>query len=276
MMSFRTRLTSFFVLIVVVPMAAVGFLVFRLIDDSQSGKADARASAVAGTAESLYVNSSTQASLRARTIAGDLALTPPANLDARTRGLLAQVGLARVTVSVGAVKMVDIGVHTAIAPGIALVKAARSRPARAVVASELTAGELTRDLDGAGIDVVVRSDGTTLASTRCRRPRVAPCRARAGRSRSATPRTRWSPRPSPGLTGPRLPSRSSPTLRSPGGSVGADRLLAGDLHRRVPDPGVLLLAAGLPRAARAAGPLPGRRPAAGRRRLLLVRADLGP
>ena len=45
-MSFRTRLTSFFVLIVVVPMAAVGFLVFRLIDDSQSGKADARASAV--------------------------------------------------------------------------------------------------------------------------------------------------------------------------------------------------------------------------------------
>jgi hypothetical protein len=38
MMSFRTRLTSFFVLIVVVPMAAVGFLVFRLIDDSQSGK----------------------------------------------------------------------------------------------------------------------------------------------------------------------------------------------------------------------------------------------
>ena len=59
MMSFRTRLTSFFVLIVVVPMAAVGFLVFRLIDDSQSGKADARASAVAGTAASVYVNAST-------------------------------------------------------------------------------------------------------------------------------------------------------------------------------------------------------------------------
>jgi CHASE3 domain sensor protein len=78
MMSFRTRLTSFFVLIVVVPMAAVGFLVFRLIDDSQSGKADARASAVAGTADSVYANASTQASLRARAVAGDLALTPPA------------------------------------------------------------------------------------------------------------------------------------------------------------------------------------------------------
>jgi hypothetical protein len=37
-MSFRTRLTSFFVLIVVVPMIAVGFLVFRLIDDSVQGR----------------------------------------------------------------------------------------------------------------------------------------------------------------------------------------------------------------------------------------------
>src|SRR6202012_2884187 len=160
-----TRLTSFFVLIVVVPMAAVGFLVFRLIDDSQSGKADARASAVAGTADSIYSNASTQASLRARTIAGDLALMPQAKLDARTRSLAAQAGLARVTVTVGSVKKVDIGVHTAIAPGIALVRGARSRPARTVVASELTAGELARDLSGSGIQVVVRSAGTTLAST---------------------------------------------------------------------------------------------------------------
>src|ERR1700729_4136225 len=165
MMSFRTRLTSFFVLIVVVPMGAFGFLVFRLIDDSQSGKADARASAVAGTADSIYANASTQASLRARTIAGDLALTPPAKLEARARGLAGQAGLARVTVTVGAVQKVDIGAHTAIAPGIAVVRGARSRPARTVVASELTAAELARDLAGSGIQVVVRSAGTTLAST---------------------------------------------------------------------------------------------------------------
>ena len=225
MMSFRTRLTSFFVLIVVVPMAAVGFLVFRLIDDSQSGKADARASAVAGTAESLYVNSSTQASLRARTIAGDLALTPPATLDARTRGLLAQVGLARVTVSVGPVKKVDIGVHTAIAPGIALVKGERSRPARAVVASELTAGELARDLDGSGIDVVVRSNGTTLAST---------LPAAAGHT---LPRPRGSitiggtayqvvTETFSGFEGSRVAVSILSNAEVTGGSVGADRLLA--------------------------------------------------
>jgi hypothetical protein len=42
-MSFRTHLFSFFVLILVVPMVAIGFLVFRLIGGSQQGKADARA-----------------------------------------------------------------------------------------------------------------------------------------------------------------------------------------------------------------------------------------
>ncbi len=165
MMSFRTRLTSFFVLIVVVPMAAVGFLVFRLIDDSQSGKADARASAVAGTAASVYVNASTQASLRARAVAADVALTPPAKIDARARALAAQVGLARVTVAVGNTQEVDIGDHTAIAPGIALVRAAPARPARTVVASTLTADEFAHDLAGSGIEVVVRSGATTLAST---------------------------------------------------------------------------------------------------------------
>src|SRR6185312_11625199 len=165
MMSFRSRLTSFFVLIVVVPMAAVGFLVFRLIDDSQSGKADARASAVAGTADSVYANASTQASLRARAVAGDIALIPVSRLDARARALSAQVGFARVTVTVGTDKVVDLGDHTAIAPGIAVVRSAPNRPARTVVASTLTAGEFVRDLAGSGIQVVVRSGPTTLASS---------------------------------------------------------------------------------------------------------------
>jgi diguanylate cyclase (GGDEF)-like protein len=165
MMSFRTRLTSFFVLIVVVPMAAVGFLVFRLIDDSQSGKADARASGVASTAASSYQNASMQASLRARAVASELALVPPAKLDARAHVLAAQAGLARLTVKVGTVEEVDIGDHTAIAPGIAVVKAAPTRPARTVAASQLTADQFAHELAGPGIDVVVRSGGVTLAST---------------------------------------------------------------------------------------------------------------
>ena len=60
-MSFRTRLTSFFVLIVVVPMVAVGFLVFRLIGDSEQGKADARANGLATASASLYGSEAAEA-----------------------------------------------------------------------------------------------------------------------------------------------------------------------------------------------------------------------
>ncbi|HEX4008635.1 MAG TPA: diguanylate cyclase [Solirubrobacteraceae bacterium] len=165
MISFRSRLTSFFILIVVVPMAAVGFLVFRLIDDSQSGKADARASGVASAAATVYESASSQASLRARTLAGDLALVPVAKLDKRAATFAAQLGLARVTIQVGARPVVDIGNRTAIAPGIALVTAAGKRPARTVTASQLTASAYANELASPGVDVVVRSGATTLAST---------------------------------------------------------------------------------------------------------------
>jgi diguanylate cyclase (GGDEF)-like protein len=165
MMSFRTRLTSFFVLIVVVPMAAVGFLVFRLIGDSQSGKADARSSGIASAAASLYENASRQASLRARTVASDLALTPVPQLRSRAVKLADRAGLARVTIKVGAATAVDTGDRTAIAPGLALVTAGARRPPRTVEVSDLTAAQYANDLEGSGIQVVVRSGGSTLAST---------------------------------------------------------------------------------------------------------------
>ena len=226
MMSFRTRLTSFFVLIVVVPMAAVGFLVFRLIDDSQSGKADARASAVAGTADSVYANASTQASLRARAVAGDIALISPAKLAGRARALSAQVGFARMTVTVGSNTLVDLGDHTAIAPGIAVVRGAPSRPARTVVASTLTAGEFVRDLAGSGIQVVVRSGPTTLASTL---PAAAGHTLPHSRGTISIGHTTYQvvTVSFSGFDQSQVAVSILSNARATGGAVGADRLLAG-------------------------------------------------
>src|SRR5579872_6097700 len=99
-MSFRTRLTSFFVLIVVIPMVAFGFLVFRLISDSQQGKADARASGLAGAAASMYQNASAAGSADARSIARSLARSR-GSLAATARQLTIDAGLARVRVQVG-------------------------------------------------------------------------------------------------------------------------------------------------------------------------------
>ena len=59
-MSFRNRLTLFFVLIVVVPMVAVAFVLFRLIADNESGKADARLAATRGAAINLYREDATR------------------------------------------------------------------------------------------------------------------------------------------------------------------------------------------------------------------------
>lgn len=125
-MSFRARLICFFILILVVPMAAVGFLVFRLINDSESGRADARASGIAAGAMSTYQTSSTSASVDASTLARDIGLTSGSKLELRVRAIARELGLERVTIEFGSHRL-DIGDRTAIAPGVALV----SPPGRA-------------------------------------------------------------------------------------------------------------------------------------------------
>ena len=163
-MSFRTRLTSFFVLIVVIPMVAFGFLVFRLISDSQQGKADARANGLAGAAGSLYQSESAAGSADARSIAESL-VRSRAPIATTTEALAARAGLARVRVELGSRTVADFGSNTAIAPGTAVVRGgAGSRPLRVSV-SELTAPEFVNDLRAQGAVVVVRQGGRTLGAT---------------------------------------------------------------------------------------------------------------
>ena len=160
-MSFRTRLTGFFLVIVVVPMVAVAILVFRLIGTSEQGKADARASGLASTAVSLYANESANGRLDAEAIARNLSRTPRPALQARLRTLVARSGLARVVVHSGTKVVADIGDRSAIAPGRATVPASGLE----VTASELLASQYARDLAGSNIAVVVRHGSNTLSST---------------------------------------------------------------------------------------------------------------
>ncbi|MGZ4350474.1 MAG: diguanylate cyclase, partial [Solirubrobacteraceae bacterium] len=140
--------------------------------------------------------------------------------------LHAQEGLARTTVKVGTLQVVDLGDRTAIAPGIAVVKASPSRPARTVTASQLTAAEFARDLAGPGIEVVIRSGGGTLASTL------------PGAAGHALPATRGSvtvgstayqvvTQAFAGFDGSQVRVSILSDAAASGGSVAADRLLAG-------------------------------------------------
>jgi diguanylate cyclase (GGDEF)-like protein len=166
-MSFRTRLTSFFILIVVIPMLAVGFLVFRLLNDSEQGKADARASGLASAATSLYESASVAATTDAQTIARNLSSAAGATarqsraIRSRVMALASAAGLARVTVRVGSTEVADVGDGTAIAPGSAIVGAR----GMTVTASELTAAQYIRDLAAPGAVLVVREGSRTLASS---------------------------------------------------------------------------------------------------------------
>jgi diguanylate cyclase (GGDEF)-like protein len=164
-MSFRTRLTGFFVLIVVLPMVAVGFLVFRLIGDSEQGKAEARASGLSAAATNLYESAASSASVDAQTLGRALLGSSPSALRQRGTTLTSRAGLARVTLTRGSAAPIDVGDQTAIAPGSATVTPAGGGTPVMVTASELTAGQYARQLSGRGVEVVVSEAGRTLTST---------------------------------------------------------------------------------------------------------------
>ncbi len=164
-MSFRTRLTSFFALIVILPMVGVGFLVFRLISDSQTGKADARASGLATSAQSTYLSAAATGRNDAQTIAKDLSLTPGPSLQPRLAALIGGAGVTRIRVSRGRHALVDVGDMTSIAPGAARVGAGRSHVPLTVAVSVLTASDYAHSLRAPGVEIVVRTGRRTLAAT---------------------------------------------------------------------------------------------------------------
>ena len=121
-MSFRNRLTLFFVLIVVVPMIAVGFVLFHLIATNESGKADAKLAARQDTALALARAAHEDADAAARRIARDVDLAQalragdrPA-LEARMRALLGTGGAMRIVVFRGGRPFADVGSPTATFP----------------------------------------------------------------------------------------------------------------------------------------------------------------
>jgi diguanylate cyclase (GGDEF)-like protein len=165
-MSFRTRLISFFLLIVVIPMAAMGFLVFKLIDDSHNAKSDARADGIAGVTASVYNRASRTASLDARTVARALENTSGAGaIRARASALASQLGAVRVTVRVGGQTVADLGDSTGVAPGVAEVRGTSTSPRRVITLSRLTAADLAAQVSGSGFGIVVRQGAHTLGSS---------------------------------------------------------------------------------------------------------------
>jgi methyl-accepting chemotaxis protein len=170
-MSFRSRLTGFFVMIVVVPMIAFGVLAFTLIDSSSRAKIEARAAGTAVTADSYYLTLSRNSALDAKTLAADpgvsaaIASGSTAALEARLATLERQAGIARVTVKRGTRPLADVGDRSAVAPGVATVVGVAGPGTVAIAVAEKSAAEYASALSGQGVAIVVRKDGYTIASS---------------------------------------------------------------------------------------------------------------
>src|SRR4051794_13372187 len=170
-MSFRARLTLFFVLIVIVPMLSVAIVLFRLISDNENGKADASVAASQRAAGHLYADAQRQAGAAVRVVGTDqqlaMALRTPDAAAARQRAqeLAGQQGIERI-VLVGGPFPLDVGNKDAIAPARRdLVGQANQRFGRLEVSVE-SADEYARDVRRiTETEVVVTEGSRLLAST---------------------------------------------------------------------------------------------------------------
>jgi diguanylate cyclase (GGDEF)-like protein len=172
-MTFRNRLTLFFVLIVVVPMVSVAFVLFRLIADNESGKTDARIAAHQEASIRLSEEARMQGDRAAlvigrdQTLAGALRASDRAALATRAEALRAREGAQRVVIVRDGRPVVDVGNRMATFPSTRdLVDAGGKRFGQLQV-SVITAPEFAqRNRRVTGLDTVVRlGRGTILAST---------------------------------------------------------------------------------------------------------------
>ncbi|MGH2943934.1 MAG: hypothetical protein ACRDLN_14285, partial [Solirubrobacteraceae bacterium] len=176
-MSFRNRLALFFVLIVIVPMLAVAFLLFRLIDGSATGQAEAAIKQQHGVAARLFGEQSNlgQAALGAE-VGGDPAFTSALQDDdfgrarRRARQLVADTPAQRIVFVRDGKAVVRVGNRRAIAPGVRDVQVTtpqgRRRSLGRLEVSVTGAPAFARRLrELTKLHVIVLNGGKVLAST---------------------------------------------------------------------------------------------------------------
>ncbi len=171
-MSFRARLTLFFVLIVIVPMASLTFVLFRLIADNEQGKADA------GLAARQEVAIATVREERRRGDAGAVAVGSDVRLATalrarnaaaarrRATALLDEQQLKRIVVTRDGRTAVDVGARAATFPAARRLTDAGGATFGVLQVSASGPTAFARALRArVGLDVVVSGPDGALATT---------------------------------------------------------------------------------------------------------------
>jgi diguanylate cyclase (GGDEF)-like protein len=170
-MSFRTRLTLFFVLIVIVPMVALAIVVVRLVGDSEQGKATARSAAFVSVARADYRQQAARAARAASALAADPVLAAalrrgdPDTARARAGTLARAHRLIRVEILRDGHRFVALGDPRAVAGGAARVTSPDGTPAATIAAAQLSARDFARLLPATpGVEIALVRDGHLLAA----------------------------------------------------------------------------------------------------------------
>ena len=171
-MSFRNRLTVFFIVLVILPMIVVAAVGFVLASDSEQGKTDARLSEAQTSASGLFREKQDEAEKAARVIAQDRQLAQAIQagqrgpIQARLNELASDNGIRRGVMTLQKAGRFETGRGDALAPARTRLLDAKGGTAGVLTLSAVGAEEyaqLTERVTGA--DVVVRSGNDMLAAT---------------------------------------------------------------------------------------------------------------
>src|SRR6476620_11143163 len=171
-MSFRGRLFIFFTIIVIVPMAAVAVVLFKITSDSETGKSNARIAQGLTTALAVYQADVDRAQSALTQVARDprmsraLARQKERPIRIRARQILkARPDIAAITLYDAQGNRVS---YTKRAPALAYATAApttsKGKRVGTLAVSRTTAREFVRSVKRlTGLDAQVSASGTTLA-----------------------------------------------------------------------------------------------------------------
>jgi diguanylate cyclase (GGDEF)-like protein len=233
-MSFRSRLTLFFVAIVIVPMASMAIVLFRLLSDNEHGKGDARIAARQEAAIHLYEDARRSSAGVARKIAGSDAALAAAlragdrgRIQRRAEQLRTRNNVARILVrDPKGATLGDAGSQLAAFPATLQLVDQRRRSYGTIQVAVETAthyADLVHRI--AGLDAIVLRNGTRIAGTL---PSVDPARLppRQGHVTVESSDYRVSSFPAPGFGGAHVQVSVLDNTSATEGNVRSSRRIA--------------------------------------------------
>ena len=170
--SFRGRLRLFFAVIVIVPMIAVGAVLFQLLDASDAARLDSRLSEAQTGASGLYVQGRRQAATAATAVENDVPLASaihnrkPGQVRNRLQALAKRIGAAYMRLEVTGLGTFETGNRTAVAPAVAQLQDSSGRTIGRLTVSTTGAQEYANRVKAIlKVDSRIEESGAVVATT---------------------------------------------------------------------------------------------------------------